>query len=176
MIEGDRVKLASTYHTNDGETVDELNTANMQFIFGGAFQWLLDDRENEAPVMGFSAKQQGTQIFKSLSVEDLYASGVAKEFLGRVSTVVSLKPLNQENIYTVLTQSKSTPAKKYIEKIVFNNCHVVIPDATQRSIAHEAANHPLGVRSLDFILKRLFKKALFESPLYSGKTYVIEYQ
>ncbi|MDD3594850.1 AAA family ATPase [Sulfuricurvum sp.] len=175
MIEGDRVKLASTYHTKDGETVDELNTANMQFIFGGAFQWLLDDRENEAPVMGFDTKRQKAQIFESLSVEDLYASGVAKEFLGRVSTVVSLKPLNQKNIYAVLTQSKSTPAKKYIEKIILNDCRVVIPDATQHSIAHEAANHPFGVRSLDFILKRLFKKALFESPLYSGKTYVIEY-
>lgn len=173
MIEGTSFKFAHSISV-DGKEIDGLNTSNMQFIFGGAFQWLLDEREYEAPVMGFASTQK-SQTTSFLSVEDLYSSGVAKEFLGRVSTIVSLLPLSKEDIYTVLTQSKSTPINKYIDKIIQNGCRVKIPDSTYQSIASEAANHPLGIRSLDFILKRLFKKALFESPLYSGKTYVIDY-
>lgn len=174
MIEGDKVKLSSPKVSPDDEVFKELNTSNMQFIFGGAFQWLLDVRINEEPVMGFaSSKKPNRKSY--LSVEDLYASGVAKEFLGRVSTVVSLRPLSQNDIYEVLTNSQSSPLKKYMEKISMNGCKVKISDATYMNIAAEAANHPLGVRSIDFILKRLFKKALFESPLNKGATYVIEF-
>lgn len=173
MIEGTIFKFVHTISIN-GKEIEGLNTTNMQFIFGGAFQWLLDERDYAAPVMGFASSQKSESI-AYLTVEDLYASGVAKEFLGRVSTVVSLMPLGKEDIYAVLTQSESNPIKKYIDKILQNGCRVNIPDSTYQKIASEAANHPLGVRSLDFILKRLFKKALFESPLYSGKTYVIDY-
>lgn len=173
MIEGTAFKFTHVISV-DGKEIRELNTSNMQFIFGGAFQWLLDEREDEAPVMGFASAQKSNDR-TYLSVEDLYASGVAKEFLGRVSTVVSLLPLSKDNIYAVLTQSQSTPLKKYIEKIILNSCQVKISDSTNQKIASEAANHPLGVRSIDFILKRLFKKALFESPLHPGATYVIDY-
>lgn len=173
MIEGTAFKFARTISIKDKD-IEGLNTSNMQFIFGGAFQWLLDEREYEAPVMGFASTQKSGSI-AYLCVEDLYASGVAKEFLGRVSTVVSLHHLGREDIYAVLTQSDSSPIKKYIDKILHNGCCVKIPDLTYQKIASEAANHPLGVRSLDFILKRLFKKALFESPLHPGTTYVIDY-
>lgn len=174
MIEGDTVKLSKPITLESGEVFRDVDTRNMQFIFGGAFQWLLDEKEHEAPVMGFASRQQ--QSAKAhLSVEDLYTSGVAKEFLGRVSTVATLHPLNQEEIRAVLTKSQSSPLHKYIEKIMANGCQAAIPSTTIKKIAEEAANHPLGVRSIDFILKRLFKKALFESPLHPGATYVITY-
>lgn len=174
MIEGDTVKLSKPIVLKNDEVFRDLDTRNMQFIFGGAFQWLLDANDHSAPVIGFASRKQESAR-AHLSVEDLYASGVAKEFLGRVSTVVSLHPLNRDNIHAVLTKSQSSPLHKYMEKIVENGCQAAIPFHTIQNIAEEAANHPLGVRSLDFILKRLFKKALFESPLYSGKTYVIDY-
>lgn len=174
MIEGDRVKLNSPKVSAEEEVFRELDTSNMQFIFGGAFQWLLDGRDNEAPVMGF-ASQTKKSLNGHLSIEDLYTSGVAKEFLGRVSTVVNLHPLSKEDIYALLTKSQSSPINKYIEKIMINGCQPAIPSNTFKNIAKEAADHPLGVRSLDFILKRIFKKALFESPLHPGETYVIKY-
>lgn len=175
MIEGDRVKFSSAKKSGDKKVYNELNTSNMQFIFGGAFQWLLDEKDRKAPVMGF-ASQKKEVVNGALSIEDLYAGGVAKEFLGRVSTVVNLQPLSSEEIYAVLSKSKSSPIPKYIEKVITNGAQVAIPSWTYKKIAMEAANHPLGVRSLDFILKRLFKKALFESPLHPGETYVITYQ
>lgn len=174
MIEGDTVKLNKPIVLENEEVFHDLYTGNMQFIFGGAFQWLLDEREHKAPIMGFASRQQElTRVH--LSVEDLYASGVAKEFLGRVSSVVTLHPLNREDIHAVLIKSQSSPLHKYVEKIISNGCLAAIPSTTIKSITEEAANHPLGVRSLDFILKRLFKKALFESPLHPGTTYVITY-
>lgn len=175
MIEGDTIKLSKPVVLEDGEVFRDLDTRNMQFIFGGAFQWLLDEREYEAPIMGFASCQQESAK-THLSVEDLYASGVAKEFLGRISTVATLHPLNRENIHAVLTKSLNSPLHKFVEKIMSNGCQTVIPSTTLKNISEEAANHPLGVRSLDFILKRLFKKALFESPLHPGETYVITYQ
>lgn len=174
MIEGDRVKLSSPKVSAEEEVFRELDTSNMQFIFGGAFQWLLDERDSKAPVMGF-ASQKKALVNARLSIEDLYASGVAKEFLGRVNTVVNLYTLSKEDIHALLTKSQSSPLNKYIEKIMINGAQVAIPSATIKHIAAEAANHPLGVRSLEFILKRLFKKALFESPLHPGETYVIIY-
>lgn len=175
MIEGDTVKLSKPIVLENDEVLRDLDTTNMQFIFGGAFQWLLDEREYVAPVMGFASRQKESAK-AHLSVEDLYASGVAKEFLGRISTIVNLHPLSREDIHALLTKSQSSPLHKYIEKIMINSCQAAIPSTTIKSIAEEAANHPLGVRSLDFILKRLFKKALFESPLHPGETYVITYQ
>jgi ATP-dependent protease Clp ATPase subunit len=124
--------------------------------------------------MGFLANKINKRE-SSLSVEDLYSSGVAKEFLGRISSVISLKPLTSEDIYLILHKSHSSPIKKYINKIELHGCQVCVPESTYKSIATSVANHPLGVRSIDFILKRIFKKALFEAPLSQGKTYAIDY-
>jgi ATP-dependent Clp protease ATP-binding subunit ClpX len=174
MIEGDRVKLGTS--KKHGEDVfTELNTSNMQFIFGGAFQWLLDTKGYEAPVMGFTRDAKKSRT-KTLRVEDLYASGVAKEFLGRVSTIVNLKTLGREDIFNILAKSSSSPLKKYIEKIEMHGSSVSISEQTLRQIANSAANNPLGVRSIDFILKQIFKDALFDAPLHSGKVYVVDYK
>lgn len=161
MIEGEKIKLSSPKTIGD-VVLTELDTTNMQFIFGGAFQWILDGKKESKSTMGFIPHK----VIESdaLSIEDLYANGVAKEFLGRINTVVNLKSLSLNNIYDILTKSESSPLKKYIDKIKMHGCTVCISEETLQKVAQESANNPLGVRSIDFTLKRIFKDALFTAP------------
>jgi ATP-dependent Clp protease ATP-binding subunit ClpX len=173
MIEGEKLKLSAPKKVGN-EVYTELDTSNMQFIFGGAFQWILDDRDVSAPTMGFIPNK--INIKTGLSIEELYDSGVAKEFLGRLSSVVNLKALSADDIFNIVTKSASSPLKKYVEKIEMHGCSVLISETTLHHIASATSNHSLGVRAIDFILKRIFKQALFDAPNVQGKEFEIVFE
>lgn len=165
LIEGTKIKLSYTYVelAENPDVIREVDSSNMQFILGGAFQWILDEKSKNKATVGF-AKQTVQEENHSITLEDLYEQDIPKELLGRMNTIVNLHPLTENDYYKILTKSESSPLHEFIKKIEFHGDTVDISEDTLRQISKIAVNSKLGVRSIKQTLKSMFKDALFSTP------------
>jgi ATP-dependent protease Clp ATPase subunit len=153
---------------------EEIDTSNMQFILGGAFQWILDSKTETEVTVGF-AKEKKLEHSKEISLEDLYRENIPKELLGRMNTIVNLKKLSVDNYFKILKTSKSSPLQEFINKVEFHGDTVEISDDTLYKVAMIAANSELGVRAVKQTLRAMFSEALFLAADGEHKTHIIEY-
>jgi len=174
-----RLLEGSTFKVYDGasgekESID-FDTKNVQFILGGAFQSILDEKQKKKSVMGFMNELTETPSQK-ITLEDLYKAEVPKELLGRMNTIVNLHPLKEDDYYKILTQSESSPLKEFINKINFHGDTVDINDETLQKVSKAAAESELGVRAIKQTLKNMFSDALFSAADGEYKTHNITYK
>ncbi len=176
FIEGTTVNIPKQDSGKDQEI--KLDTHKMQFILGGAFQWIVDKKDTiSTNSMGFLTDEVQTakQEPAGITLEDLYKEDVPKELLGRMHTIVNLYPLTEKDYYQILTQSDKSPLQEFIDKIEFHGESVIVDDEVIHAVANYAANSDLGVRSIRQILKKLFSDALFLAPTAEHKTHHIQY-
>jgi ATP-dependent protease Clp ATPase subunit len=151
------------------------STKYVQFILGGAFQPILDKKQEKKSVMGFATKP--TKRYKQkITLQDLYSTNVPKELLGRMGTVVNLYPLNKEDYYKILTQSESSPLKEFINRVEFHGGTVDIDEHTLYEVAQYASRSKLGVRAIKQALKSMFSDALFYAADGEHKTHKITFK
>jgi len=178
FIEGTTINISKQELYNSNKTT-ALSTHKMQFILGGAFQWILDKKKQSGlgKNMGFlnNNATPGNKKHEGISLEDLYEEDVPKELLGRMHTIVNLYPLTQEDYYKILTQSTASPLQEFINKINFHGDYVEIENKVIHAIAEYAAKSDLGVRSIRQIIKKLFAEALFLAPNPGNTTHYIKY-
>lgn len=176
LIEGGELKMSysQTEHQENDTLVSSLDCSNMQFILGGAFQWILDEKQNQENAIGFF-EQDSADKSNEITLDDLYQNDIPKELLGRMRTIVNLFPLSEEDYYAILTTSESSPLREYIQKIEFHNNTVTISPETLKQVAHYASESELGVRALKQVLEVMFKDAMFNAPATIDTNYTILY-
>ena len=173
LLEGSTFKVYDSKNT-EKESID-FNTQNVQFILGGAFQSILDDKQIGKSIMGFT-KELIEADEQKITLEDLYKTDVPKELLGRMNSIVNLYPLSEEDYYKILTQSESSPLNEFINKITFHGDKVDIGDEALQDIAKVATESELGVRAIKQTLKTMFSDALFNAADGEYKTHQICYK
>jgi len=176
FLEGTTINISKQDSGTDKEV--KLDTHKMQFILGGAFQWIVDKKESGSDKrLGFLQDNSPTikEVKKGITLEELYKEDVPKELLGRMHTIVNLYPLTQEDCHKILTQSDKSPLQEFIDKVEFHGDSVIIDDDVIQAVAKYAARSDLGVRSLRQILKKLFNNALFSAPGANHKMHHIKY-
>lgn len=172
LIEGTKVQLPN--ENLNKNKIEELDTSNIQFILGGAFQWILDEKSKDKVSVGFS-KQEVNKKDPLITLEDLYQEDIPKELLGRMTTIVNLKKLTKEDFFILLKNEKISPLKEFIQKIEFHGDRVEISDETLHEMAQYAVQSDLGVRGLKQIIQRIFSEALFNASDEDYKTHIIKY-
>lgn len=155
----------------------KLNTHKMQFILGGAFQWIIEKKSAATKSsMGFlNDAAQSRKKHAEITLEDLYKEEVPKELLGRMHTIVNLHPLSEEDYYKILTQSKKSPINDIANLMFMHNEKISFDEEVLQAVARYAHKSELGVRSLHQILRKLFNDALFLAPEMKGRTHHIKY-
>jgi len=173
LLEGSTFKVYDSQN-RDKESID-FNTENVQFILGGAFQSILNEKKDKKSAMGFTTKLTKADKQK-ITLEDLYKTDVPKELLGRMNSIVNLYPLSEDNYYEILTQSESSPLKEFVKKIEFHGDTVDISEETLQDVSKVAAQSELGVRAIKQTLKSMFSDALFSAADGEFKTHIITYR
>jgi len=165
LIEGTKLKISKDMIEKIiDESANELDTSNMQFILGGAFQWIYDKKEIQKQHSIYHLANQELKRDGKISLEDLYKEDIPKELLGRMSSIINLKKLSKDDFYQILINSESSPLQEFIKKIEFHGDKVNISDETVQQVASMAEKSKLGVRGMKQILKEMFKDALFKTP------------
>ena len=150
----------------------EIDTSNILFICGGAFDGLDKVIENRVgkKSIGFNADIQheknivDSELLRQVQPQDLVKFGIIPEFVGRVPVVVTLDQLDEEALVSILTEPKSSIVKQYQKLFEFDNVELDFEEDALREVAKEAMQRATGARGLRAILENAMTDVMYEIP------------
>lgn len=152
----------------------KLNTANILFICGGAFEGLdkiILRRVGEKRVVGFKGEREraahelsSSELLRLLTADDLLAFGMIPEFVGRMPVSVSVDPLDEEMMIKILTEPKNSIIKQFQKLFALDHVELVFADDALAAAASEALRLRTGARGLRTIIESVLLDVMYEIP------------
>lgn len=152
----------------------QLNTSNVLFICGGAFEGMeniIERRINQRSI-GLRAsvskkeerKFQRNQIFQHVMPDDLLKYGLIPEFIGRLPVVATLDALDEDALMRILIEPKNALSKQYAKFFEYDGVELILTEPALRAIAREAMHRSTGARALRTILEEVMLNIMYELP------------
>ncbi|HZS78530.1 MAG TPA: ATP-dependent Clp protease ATP-binding subunit ClpX [Ktedonobacteraceae bacterium] len=152
----------------------QINTSNILFICGGAFEGLdkvVEQRLGSSKSIGFRApaatqdkEVNQESILTQLIPDDLLKYGLIPEFVGRLPVVVSLDSLDKDALIRILTEPKNAIVKQYQKFLQLDRVELVFtPDALDAA-AESALKQRTGARGLRTIIEDVLLDVMYEIP------------
>ena len=150
----------------------QINTENILFICGGAFD-KLDDLIAErkgSQMVGFTSdikkkeEKLATGIFKDVTAHDIVKYGLIPELVGRLPVIVALDSLDEQALVRILTEPKNALIKQYKKLVGMDGVDLVFDDAAVKAIARLAIERNTGARGLRSIVEGILMDVMFEIP------------
>jgi len=153
----------------------QVNTSNILFICGGAFEALdkvVDRRLGKSRrSLGFGAdlanktgQDLTDELLKHVTHDDLLQYGLIPEFVGRLPLVVSLESLQKHDLVRILTEPKNALLKQFQRFFGLDGVELVITPEALESCAEEAIRHKTGARGLRTVLEDTLLDVMYEIP------------
>ncbi len=159
----------------------QINTANILFICGGAFDKLEDliAERKGSQMVGFTSdvKRQDEKlkqgIFKDVTPHDIVKYGLIPELVGRIPVIVSLDSLDEAALVRILTEPKNALVKQYCKLVGMDGAELVFEEGAVKAIAALAIERNTGARGLRAIIEDIMTDIMYEVPSRSDIKKVI---
>ena len=164
------------------QSLVQINTRNILFICGGAFETLdkiIAHRVNQGG-MGFGADIRSekdnslSSLFKLLEPDDLIHFGLIPELVGRLPIVVSLEELDADALKRILTEPKNAITKQYTKLFKMDDIDLSFTDDGIAEIVSFTMERKTGARGLRSVVERTLQKAMYELPGSKTKKLVVD--
>ncbi len=152
----------------------QINTQNILFICGGAFEGLENHIEKRLTrdhvrigfraERGFRGSQRMDELLTHVTHDDLLEFGLIPEFVGRLPMVVGLSSLDVESLVKILTEPKNALVKQYQRYFGMDSVELVFTDDALRSVAEMAIKQKTGARGLRTVLEDTLMEVMYEIP------------
>ena len=161
----------------------QIDTTNILFICGGAFDGLDKIIKNRTNVktIGFETEgttkeeqeKRDTEIFRELLPQDLLKYGLIPEFVGRLPVTVALDALDEEALVRILKEPKNSLVKQYQTLFSMDHVELEFEDEALRTIAHMANERKTGARGLKAIVESMLSDLMYDIPSMTNVEKVI---
>ncbi len=153
-----------------------MNTRNILFILGGAFEGLENIVKARVgrTAIGFTGGRKEREEPLEVLPEDLVKFGMIPEFVGRAPLIVQLHPLGEEDLVRILTEPKNALVKQYQELFRMEGMELRFTPAALKEVARRALRRGTGARGLRAILERTMVDLMFEAPGSGVKEIVVD--
>ena len=147
-----------------------VNTGNILFICGGAFEGIGDiiGRRVDVAKVGFQHYDEQTQEDKIASAEvlpeDLMKFGLIPELIGRLPVNVRLHDLSLDALVSVLTKPKNALVRQYEELLALEGVDLTFTEPALYEVAKRAHKRKTGARGLRAVLERTLLELMYEVP------------
>jgi len=152
----------------------QINTANILFICGGAFEGLdkiVEQRLGSNKSIGFRANavetegaKQEESILTRLIPDDLLKYGLIPEFVGRLPVAVSLDSLDKAALIRILTEPKNAIIKQYQKILQLDRVELVFTNDALDAAAEGALKQRTGARGLRTIIEDVLLDVMYDIP------------
>jgi ATP-dependent Clp protease ATP-binding subunit ClpX len=175
IIEGNDVKFtpAGGRKNPNGEFVT-INTRNILFILGGAFEGLskiISARSQEkTSKIGFGSdlptqhNANSFDLIKTVDNEDLIAYGLIPELIGRIPVVLPFEDLDQATLKRILVEPNNAIVKQFQKLFELEGIQLVFEDSSLDEIAQLVIAARTGARGLRRVMERLLINAQYDIP------------
>lgn len=148
-----------------GDTIP-VNTSNILFICGGAFEGITMNRTKKKATLGF-ASGISTDIDEEVSKIDAKAltkQGMIPELVGRLPIIVELQSLTKEDLKRILVEPENSIITQYKDLIGLDDVDLIVPDEVLDFIAAKAYENGTGARGLKSIIESSMTDIMFSIP------------
>jgi endopeptidase Clp ATP-binding regulatory subunit (clpX) len=162
----------------------QINTANILFICGGAFEGLekiVEQRLGSSKSMGFSnhakarakdkdkdeqatAEEKTSTVLTHMIPDDLLKYGLIPEFVGRLPVEVALDSLDKEALVRILTEPKNAIIKQYQKLLQLDRVELVFTSEALEAASEGALRQRTGARGLRTIIEDVLLDVMYEIP------------
>ena len=148
----------------------QINTHNILFIVGGAFEGMKDivskRVQSNFQSIGFQSDKSDKkdQIEHFATNEDLLEFGFIPEFIGRLPVIAQLHELNESHLLDILTKPKNSLIEQYKTLFSMDNLILEFENDALLKIANLAIERGTGARGLKSILEETLVDAMYELP------------
>ena len=172
LVEGTkcRVNLTGNRKHPSGE-VAEVDTSNILFIVGGAFDGLekIVQRRTANNAIGFGSeinKELTTQAFKDVTPDDLNKYGLIPELIGRFTNTVALQELTTSDLVHVLSGVENNLVEQYQYLFNLDNVKLDVTKDAVEAIAQRTQVLKTGARGLHTELERTLMPHMYNVQNY----------
>ena len=150
----------------------QINTENILFICGGAFDTLdqiIEQRKGQS-VMGFGGEikkkeeKRKENIFKEVSAHDIVKFGLIPELVGRLPVIVGLENLDADALVRILEEPKNCLVKQYKKLFEMDNVELEFTPEALKAVANRAIERNTGARGLRSILEETMTNLMYTLP------------
>lgn len=148
----------------------EVNTKNILFICGGAFDGIekrIANRLN-TNVVGFRDKVtvsiDRNNLLQYISPQDLKSFGLIPEIIGRLPILTYLEPLDRDALKRILVEPKNSIIGQYKKLFKMDNVDLTFDDEVIDFVVDKAIEYKLGARGLRSIVEMIMIDVMFDIP------------
>src|ERR1700756_6003894 len=151
-----------------------VDTSDILFVCGGAFVGLerIIQRRLGKNVMGFRAVEENyktaainrEKVLQYVEPEDLLSFGFIPEFIGRLPMATVLAELTEEQLVSILTQTKNALTKQYAKLMAMEGVELEFTRDALKELASQALKKGTGARALRSLLEKLMLDVMYEVP------------
>jgi ATP-dependent Clp protease ATP-binding subunit ClpX len=148
----------------------QINTRNILFICGGAFDGLekiVEQRLGQRRI-GFSDTirigREPAAPFARVEPEDMLRFGLIPELVGRLPVLVTLETLDEASLIRILQEPKNALLKQYDKMFDLEGVRLTFDSEAIRAIALKAIERGTGARGLRAVLEEIMRDVMFEVP------------
>ncbi len=150
----------------------QINTNNILFICGGAFEGLekIVEKRMNSSVLGFggtirSRKElDSTDWMKDVVAHDLVKFGIIPELVGRIPVITSLSGLDENALVRILTEPKNSIVNQYKKLFELDDVDLEFTEDALLAVAKIAKEQNTGARGLRGILENVLTDLMFTTP------------
>jgi ATP-dependent Clp protease ATP-binding subunit ClpX len=154
------------------QSLININTKNILFICGGAFEGLekiIERRISQSPV-GFGAEIRGKKnrsrdyYLDRVEPDDLLKYGLIPEFIGRLPVNATLHSLDDSALHNILTEPRNAIAKQYKKLFMMEGVELEFEEGALKAVVEKAIERGSGARGLRAIIENVMLDIMFQLP------------
>ena len=149
----------------------EVNTSNILFIAGGAFDGIdkMIEKRLNLQAIGYknqveSKKIDRDNLLQYITPKDIRKFGLIPEIIGRLPVLSHMNPLDKLTLRSILTDHKNALIKQYQKLFSMDNISLIFTSGALDLIVQKALDYDLGARGLRSLCEGVLSKAMFELP------------
>lgn len=172
IIEGTEAQVvASGGRNHPFEKKISINTANILFICGGAFDGIekIVGGTEDKRIRGFSAcaveEQNPVEAsYRNIRQDHVIKYGLLPELVGRLPVITTLDALGKDDLCRILTEPKDALLKQYQVLLDMDGATLEFEQDAVEEIANEAVKRKIGARGLRSIVEGCMEKIMYDVP------------
>ncbi len=150
----------------------ELNTSNILFIAGGAFDGIdkiIKTRLNLQSI-GFKSSEKKVvnddekNVLRFVNPHDIRSYGLIPEIIGRLPVMCHLNPLSKDALKDIMTVPKNALVKQYTKLFEMDDIEFSITPSAIDYIVEKAFEFKIGARGLRTLCEAILNDAMFNLP------------